>query len=156
MRYGFTPATGTACARSAFSPARHVVADLHSRDWHGDLQGDWDVVINLVSSAGGGLDGYRLSYIEGNRSIREWAGTRQVDRFVYSSATSVYPQTDGNWVNEEDVPAIDNLSPNGAILRQAECDILDSGVFNESLILRLAPIRLCGYLEAPGRKSGKG
>lgn len=125
--------------------SRRVIADLHSDGWHGQLAGDWDMVINLVSSAGGGLDGYRASYIDGNRSIREWAATRRVKRFIYSSATSVYPQSDGRWVTEEDVPDIDQLSPNGRILRQAECEILAGKVFDESIILRL------GGIYGPGR-----
>lgn len=124
---------------------QHIVADLHSDGWHGKLSGDWDLAINLVSSAGGGLDGYRTSYIEGNRSIRRWAAGRGVNRFIYSSATSVYPQSDGGWVTEEDVPEMNNLSANGCILREAECEILESPAFDESIILRL------GGIYGPGR-----
>jgi nucleoside-diphosphate-sugar epimerase len=107
---------------------RHLVADLHEKDWHGQLRGHWDVVVNLVSSAGGGIEGYQLSYIDGNRSIRDWARTVEVDRFIYSSATSVYPQTGGEWVCETDVPELDRLSANGKVLRQAELEILQSEV----------------------------
>jgi nucleoside-diphosphate-sugar epimerase len=119
---------------------RRIVGDLHSRDWHPQLSGRWDAAVNLVSSAGGGLDGYRLSYIEGNRSIREWAGKTAVGRFIYTSATSVYPQTSGEWVGEDDVPPTDHLSASGAILREAELEVLDSSVFPERMIARLAGI----------------
>ena len=121
-------------------PARRVVVDLHAHDWHAALPGDWDVAFNLVSSAGGGLDGYRLSYIEGNRSIRHWATARRVGRFVYTSATSVYPQSNGQWVAEEDVPNMEALSPSGRLLRQAEMEILSNGCFESCCIARLAGI----------------
>lgn len=119
---------------------RHVIADLHDTDWHHRLSGHWDVAFNLVSSAGGGIDGYRLSYLEGNRSIREWAGRVGVSRFIYTSATSVYPQSQGEWVREEDVPEMDRLSTNGQVLRQAEIEILESAVFPRRYVARLAGI----------------
>lgn len=120
--------------------ARRVVGNLHDRDWHGKLVGDWDYGVNLVSSAGGGLEGYRTSYLEGNRSIREWAGQRRVGRFLYTSATSVYPQSGGEWVEEEDVPDEGRLSSSGALLRQSEQELLESGVFGEAVVARLAGI----------------
>lgn len=120
---------------------RRIQSDLHGRDWHDRLSGSWDGAVNLVSSAGGGLDGYRLSYLEGNRSIAEWAASRAVGRFIYTSATSVYPQSDGSWVQEEDVPGdLQQLSPSGAILRQAELEVLDSSCFEERVVARLAGI----------------
>lgn len=120
--------------------ARRVVGDLHSRDWHAALPGKWDLAINLVSSAGGGLDGYRLSYIEGNQSILEWAGKAEVGRFIYTSATSVYPQTEGEWVAEEDVPAPASLSPSGQLLREAELIVMESEAVAEKIVVRLAGI----------------
>ena len=120
---------------------RRLRCDLHSRDWHDRLPGHWDVVLNLVSSAGGGLEGYRLSYLEGNRSIAAWAASRPVGRFIYTSATSVYPQSDGSWVSETDVPSeLEKLSPSGAILREAELEVLASSAFEERVVARLAGI----------------
>ena len=120
--------------------AQRVVGNLHESGWHAQLTGRWDAAVNLVSSAGGGLEGYKLSYLEGNRSIREWAGNVDVGRFIYTSATSVYPQTDGRWVSEEDVPEINHLSPSGAILRKAELEILGSEAIPERIVARLAGI----------------
>ncbi|MGA1205780.1 MAG: NAD-dependent epimerase/dehydratase family protein [Opitutales bacterium] len=119
---------------------RKVVGNLHETGWHGGLAGEWDVAVNLVSSAGGGLDGYRLSYINGNRSIREWAGRESVGRLIYTSATSVYPQSTGEWVSEKDVPETGSLSPSGQLLRQAELETLDSDVFDSVVVARLAGI----------------
>lgn len=119
---------------------RRIVANLHERDWHHRLTGRWDGVVNLVSSAGGGLEGYKVSYLEGNRSLREWAAGVDGGRFIYTSATSVYPQTSGEWVTEEDVPQINHLSPNGGILREAELEVLGADVFPERVVARLAGI----------------
>lgn len=126
-------------------PERRIIADLHTHDWHKQLTGTWDVAVNLVSSAGGGLFGYELSYIEGNRSIRHWAQHNRVQRFLYTSATSVYPQTDGEWVTEDDVPPLTELSESGRILRRAEQEILDAEVFEQKTVIRL------GGIYGPGR-----
>ncbi len=119
---------------------RKIIANLQEESWHGCFTGHWDVVYNLVSSAGGGIDGYRLSYLEGNRSLMKWADQTSVDRFVYTSATSVYPQVDGQWVDEYSVPDLDQLSPSGRILREAELEILAHSAIPERMILRLAGI----------------
>ncbi len=121
-------------------PRRRIAADLHSDTWHNQLVGDWDVVFNLVSSAGGGLQGYETSYIDGNRSIRHWATEHRVGRFIYTSATSVYPQSAGEWVAEDDVPMADALSPSGRLLRQAELETLSNDCFESCCIARLAGI----------------
>lgn len=127
-------------------PERRIVADLHSDAWHDRLHGPVEAAINLVSSAGNGLEGYELSYLEGNRSIARWAEKRAVRRFLFTSATSVYPQTDGSRVTEADVPADpEDLSPNGRVLRQAETEILANTVFPERMVLRL------GGIYGPGR-----
>jgi nucleoside-diphosphate-sugar epimerase len=124
---------------------RRICADLQSTDWHGSLGGDFDVVLNLVSSAGGGLAGYRLSYLDGNRSIATWATGRRVGRYIYTSATSVYPQTDGEWVSETDVPAIETLSASGQVLRTAELQVEAARIAPLTVVLRL------GGIYGPGR-----
>lgn len=124
---------------------RRVCADLHTDDWHARLPGDFDVVWNLVSSAGGGIEGYRLSYLEGNRSLARWAAGRCVGRYIYTSATSVYPQTDGAWVSEGDVPEVSRLSASGQVLRAAEEAVVAAQMASASVVLRL------GGIYGPGR-----
>lgn len=77
-----------------------VVADLDDRSWHQSLQGDYQAVVNCVSSAGGGLAGYRKSYVDGQRSILDWAQGRGIQAYLYTSSTSVYPQDGGVAVDE--------------------------------------------------------
>ncbi len=130
----------------AVPPERRIVADLHGDGWHDQLLHPVDIAVNLVSSAGNGLAGYELSYLEGNRSIARWAEKVSVRRFLFTSATSVYPQTDGALVGEADVPEEpEALSPNGRILRKAEKEILANSCFPERILLRL------GGIYGPGR-----
>lgn len=77
-----------------------VVADLHETNWHTQLKGSYQVVVNCVSSAGGGLEGYRKSYLQGQASILQWAQGRSIQRYLYTSSTSVYPQDGGAEVDE--------------------------------------------------------
>jgi nucleoside-diphosphate-sugar epimerase len=132
-------------ALSCISSERRICAELHKDDWHQRLVGEFDIAWNLVSSAGGGLAGYTTSYLEGNRSIARWAASGKLKRFVYSSATSVYPQTEGEWVSETDVPDSETLSPSGRILRMAECTIASSPPAPIVQIFRL------GGIYGPGR-----
>ena len=53
-----------------------VVEDLGSTTWHRQLSGSYVAVVNCVSSAGGGLEGYRKSYVEGQQSILKWVEGR--------------------------------------------------------------------------------
>lgn len=115
-----------------------VVADLDSSDWHAEV-GNYQAVVNCVSSAGGGLAGYEKSYIEGQRSILSWAKGRGVRTYLYTSSTSVYPQDGGVRVDE----AADTSAapPTGQVLLRAEGLIAESGSeFGRWYVLRLAGI----------------
>jgi nucleoside-diphosphate-sugar epimerase len=78
-----------------------VVADLASDRWHGSIPGGADYVLNCVSSGGGGVEGYRRSYLGGMESILAWARSHgKIGTLVYTSSTSVYPQNGGAVVDE--------------------------------------------------------
>jgi len=78
-----------------------VMADLASETWHSEIAGGAEFVLNTVSSGGGGVEGYRRSYVDGMRSILKWAQRRgTVGTLVYTSSTSVYPQDQGVFVDE--------------------------------------------------------
>ncbi|HYE32821.1 MAG TPA: SDR family oxidoreductase [Methylomirabilota bacterium] len=59
-----------------------------------------DVVVNLVSSSGGGPEDYHRIYVDGTRNLLHALPT-SVSRFVQASSTSVYAQDDGEWVDED-------------------------------------------------------
>lgn len=116
-----------------------VVERLDSDAWYGAISPDADFVLNAVSSAGGGLDGYRQSYVDGNASIVAWARQGRIGTYVYTSSTSVYPYDDGRWVDEQSDTA--GCGPRAEILLEAERLIRESAdVFGRYFILRLAGI----------------
>lgn len=81
--------------------AEAIVADLAGEAWHGRIAGGAEFVANCVSAGGGGLEGYRRSYVEGMASILAWARARgAAGTLVYTSSTSVYPQDGGVTVDE--------------------------------------------------------
>lgn len=110
--------------------AKVVVAELSSDDWHAQIEGGADFVVNCVSS-GGGPTGYHQSYLAGMASILAWAakGGKPVGTLLYTSSTSVYPQG-GGAVVEETAPA-GGATPNGKIIRESE------------ILLQSAPVTSC-------------
>jgi len=63
------------------------------------LPREFDWVVNCVA-AGGGAEDYRQVYLQGTRSLIEWLAPNPPKKFVYTSSTSVYGQTDGSQVKE--------------------------------------------------------
>lgn len=115
-----------------------VVADLAGPDWHAQVAGGPDFALNCVSSGGGGIEGYRRSYVEGMRSVGQWAQERGAPgTLVYTSSTSVYPQGDG--------ARVDEFAPTGADAGErpaalVEAEHLAQAIGRRSFILRLAGI----------------
>ena len=69
----------------------------------GDLSGisaPFDWVVNCVSSAKGGVDEYREVYLKGTQNLIHWLQSAPPKKFIYTSSTSVYAQTDGLPVKE--------------------------------------------------------
>ncbi|MGO8678155.1 MAG: SDR family oxidoreductase [Limisphaerales bacterium] len=64
------------------------------------LPAGYDWVVNCVSSSGGGPEGYRAVYVQGMRNLLEWLAARPPRKFVYTSSTAVYGQSDGSVVDE--------------------------------------------------------
>jgi nucleoside-diphosphate-sugar epimerase len=97
--FGLTRTGGTAAALQARG-IRPLAADITRRS---DLDGlplplDW--VVNTVASNRGGPEEYRQVYLEGMRHILQWLEASPPKKFVYTSSTSVYGQTDGSLVKE--------------------------------------------------------
>lgn len=91
-----------------------------------------DVIVDCVSAGrGGGPAEYRSVYLEGARNLLELL---RPGRFIFTSSTSVYAQTDGSWVTEES-PA-DPDRETGRILRETEQLVLEHG----GIVARLAGI----------------
>jgi nucleoside-diphosphate-sugar epimerase len=102
-----------------------VEADLTGDAWHDRVPAAPEFAVNCVSSGGGGLDGYRQSYVGGMASIVSWAARHgPVDTMVYTSSTSVYPQDGGVLVNES--APTDAAAERGQILLEAERRLRDA------------------------------
>ena len=116
-----------------------VVENLHEMAWHRKLSGSYDAVVNCVSSAGGGLEGYHQSYVKGQQSILKWAWGKAIRSYVYTGSTSVYPQDGGVEVDE----AADTSAapPTGQLLLDSERTLVSaSDQFDAWYVLRLAGI----------------
>lgn len=96
-----------------------------------EVTGDFDVVIHCASSGGGGAESYRRVYLEGACNLLK---KLRPHRFIFTSSTSVYAQTGGEWVDED--AAAKPVHETGKILREAEEVVRQSG----GTVARLAGI----------------
>lgn len=78
-----------------------LVGDVTQPESLQSLPSPFDWVVNTVSSSKGGAEVYRSVYFEGTRNLIAWLASTAVRKFVYTSSTSVYGQTDGSEVTEE-------------------------------------------------------
>ncbi len=88
-------------------------------------------MIHCASSGGGGAEGYRRVYFEGAKNLLT---TLRSPGFVFTSSTSVYAQTDGEWVDE--TSAAEPRHETGRILRETEELVRQ----HDGLVVRLAGI----------------
>ena len=115
-----------------------IEGDLDSDDWHEGVEGRYESVVNCVSSAGGGLAGYQKSYVDGQRSILEWAKSQSIRSYVYTSSTSVYPQDDGLLIDES--ADTSGAPATGQLLVESEVMLAKSDILPKWYVLRLAGI----------------
>lgn len=129
-----------------------VIDELASDAWHGKILDRADFVLNCVSAGGGGIEGYRRSYVEGMQSILAWARKRGgAGTVVYTSSTSVYPQSGGVRVDEAS-PVGDAVGTSG-ILVEAENLLRDTTLAVDEagrVCARWFILRLAG-IYGPGR-----
>lgn len=115
------------------------VARVDSDEWHAMVGQEFDYAVNCVSAAGNGLVGYRESYIRGTQCFVDWMRASEFSgRAVYTSSVSVYADSGGDWVFEDDA------SPNndrGRIIRESEECFLETGYWGlKRCVLRLGGI----------------
>src|SRR5205085_1054022 len=76
-----------------------LIADITQPAQLARLPAIYDWVVNCVSSTGGAQD-YREVFLQGARNLIGWLSAAPPRKFVYTSSTSVYGQTDGSLVKE--------------------------------------------------------
>lgn len=74
--------------------------DLTSPEQLATLPGPFDWVINTVASSHGGVEDYRRVYLEGTRHLIAHLQAQPPLKYVYTSSTGVYGQTDASQVKE--------------------------------------------------------
>lgn len=89
------------------------------------------VILHCASSSKGGAEVYRKVYLQGCRHLQQ---VFPQSKILFTSSTSVYPQTDGSWVME-DSPANPDRET-GVVLRETEDFVLSLG----GCVARLAGI----------------
>jgi nucleoside-diphosphate-sugar epimerase len=104
------------------------------------LPGPFDWVVNCVSSTKGGVEEYRQIYLQGTRNLLTWLKSSPPKKYVYTSSTSVYGQTDGLPVKETSPVA--PPTETSQVLVETEALLLDAARQEcfPSVILRVAGI----------------
>ncbi len=125
--------TASADSSAALSMKPYLISavDIGSREAVTAAAKDFDTVIHCASSRGGDEQVYRQIYLRGAQNL---ALAFPQARLVFTSSTSVYPQTDGAWVTELS-PAEASL-PTSKVLRETEEFVLGHG----GIVTRLAGI----------------
>ncbi len=135
-------------ARKAEEAGAHsIVGNLQDDRWWAKIPKGVDHAVNCVGASSPTVEGYQESYLQGMQSIIQWIKQRgnPVRSLVFTSSSSVYPQTDGSLVDEESDTS--GVSARGQILLSAEKLCL--GV-SDSVAACKGVIRFSG-LYGPGR-----
>jgi nucleoside-diphosphate-sugar epimerase len=140
-----------------------LIADITKPEELAKLPGPFDWVVNTVSSTKGGEEEYRQVYLQGTRHLIEWLAPMALKKFVYTSSTSVYGQTDGSVVKESS--PTEPSSATSRLLVETEKLLLDAAQAKKfpAVILRVAGIYgperghlFQQYLRNEARIAGKG
>jgi nucleoside-diphosphate-sugar epimerase len=160
--YGVTRSGSSEAALRA-AKVHPLVADVTRRADLDGLPGSFDWVVNTISSNQGGLDNYRQSYLLTTRHLLQWLEPTPPKKFVYTSSTSVYGQTDRSVVKENSPTEPDNDL--ARVLLEAEQLLLDAARDKKfpAVVLRVAGIYGPGrghlflqYLRNQARIPGQG
>jgi nucleoside-diphosphate-sugar epimerase len=139
------------------------IADIAQRPDLDNLPLPFDWVVNTVSSSRGGIEAYKQVYWQGTRHVLDWLSAAPPKKFVHTSSTSVYGQTDGSQVGESS-PA-EPASESGQVLAATEKLLLDAAREKgfPAIILRVAGIYgperghlFLQYLKGQARMTGRG
>lgn len=140
-----------------------LAADITKPSELAKLPRPFDWVVNLVSSSKGGAGEYRDVYLTGTRNLIDWLSPTPPKKFVYTSSTSVYGQTDASLVKESS--PTEPHTETGKLLVETERVLLTAAQQQKfpAVILRIAGIYGPGrghlfqqYLKDEARIVGQG
>jgi len=116
-----------------------INGDITKREDFEKFLAKYDWVVNCVSSSRGTGDDYRAVYLEGTRNLIEWLSADPPKKFIYTSSTSVYGQTDGSIVTEQS--PTEPLADTARVLLDTEKVLSQAATQNfPAVILRVAGI----------------
>ena len=116
---------------------------VDASDWHDFAGEEIDWVLNCVSASAPGIEGYRSSYIDGNRSVANWMKQSGFGgKAIYTSSVSVYPDRGGEWCSETDARG---ESERSRVMLESEKLFLEGARSAQASVLRL------GGIYGPGR-----
>ena len=118
-------------ARLSGKPYAIRAVDIAAKEAVEKAAAQFDAVIHCASSGGGGAENYRRVYFAGAKNLLV---TLRPPTFLFTSSTSVYAQTAGEWVDESS--AAEPRHETGLILRETEELVRQ----NDGLVARLAGI----------------
>jgi nucleoside-diphosphate-sugar epimerase len=123
---GWTVEAWTASAASAeqLGSGRYSVraVDISNPEAVAALAPDYDLIVQSVSSRGGGAEDYRRIYLRGARNLMARFPKAAL---LFVSSTSVYAQHDAEWVTE--LSPAEPAHETGRVLREAEECVLAHG-----------------------------
>jgi nucleoside-diphosphate-sugar epimerase len=134
-----------ATALRALGCEKVVESDIASDTWHEGMRGPFSFVANCTSPGGGGVEGYRHSCVAGTKSVGCWLAKMPSGAVIYTSSTGVYPQGDGERIDES--APTESGESRGGLLREAEA-ILENAA--NAAGWRWFVLRLAG-IYGPGR-----
>ena len=119
------------------------LGDVYKRQLTGLAQHSFAYVVVTLTPAAFNDEGYRTVYVEGIANLLQaLAGQASLKRLLFVSSTSVYHQTDGQWVDEESATLPESFS--GKRLLEAEQLLAESAI--ATTVVRFAGIY------GPGRR----
>lgn len=117
-----------------------LVADITQSASLANLPGPFDWVVNCASSSRGGPEEFRAVFLNGSRHLLDWLAATPPKKYVFTSSTSVYGQTDGSPVKE--TASTNPASETGKVLVETEKLLLAAAQQKKfpAVILRVAGI----------------
>jgi nucleoside-diphosphate-sugar epimerase len=121
----------------------YFTANISSTDEIKDLPTDFEVVYFIVSPDGRNEQSYRAVYESGlNNLLNRFSKEKANPQWIFVSSTSVYGQSQGEWVDEDSVAQPENIT--SQLIRQAEQKLM--AVDANNIVVRFSGIY------GPGRK----
>jgi nucleoside-diphosphate-sugar epimerase len=115
----------------------YIAADISLKASLQNLSSDFDFVFFILSPNGRTVENYRAVYETGlDNLLQHFANSNQSPRWFFTSSTSVYAQSQGEWVDENSLAEPDNL--NSQFIRTAERKIIAANP--ENIVVRFSGI----------------